>query len=159
MQRREKLQQLVRQFYHGVSTLKQWPKAQKTGLLDIPSLRHLSQKAYVAPIVALITPDPNGLALHFMQQDLLIFPIEYPVVPKGMARVRICFHFDNTKAEVDKLVQATESWVKARLEDGGKMQSAEELMQGIQTEIEKRKNATAATKNRRLYHRQATLKL
>ncbi|GAA92663.1 aminotransferase class I and II [Aspergillus luchuensis IFO 4308] len=56
------------------------------------------------------------LAFHLQRAGFSVFPISYPVVPKGTERVRIIFHASNTDAEVKALVAAIAEWAQEMLE-------------------------------------------
>lgn len=46
----------------------------------------------------------------------LINPVKYPIVPKGLERVRIMLHADNTDEQILDLVQVIVGWLKERME-------------------------------------------
>lgn len=55
-------------------------------------------------------------------------PITWPTVPKGKDRVRVCLHAENTRAEVDELVNAVLAWAKditAKEQESGRMNRRE----------------------------------
>jgi len=45
------------------------------------------------------------LSNHLKKAGLNVLPIQYPTVPKGMERLRICLHSYNTKDEIDLLLR------------------------------------------------------
>lgn len=71
--------------------------------------------------------------------NYVAWPIEFPAVPRGAARVRLCFHAENTIAEVDGLVSTIGSWLKARVKAQGKQQLVEDLVAELQVQIAMRK--------------------
>jgi len=45
-----------------------------------------------------------------------LFPIDYPVVPKGQSRVRLIVHGGNTEAEIDGMAKALFEWAEEMIE-------------------------------------------
>lgn len=66
-----------------------------------------------SPIVPVLTSRARELAAYLRANGLLARPICYPTVPKGEDRVRICVHADNTKSDIDRLIDSVRSWVHA----------------------------------------------
>jgi len=62
------------------------------------------------PIIPLLTPRVLVLSAHLLGHGLNARPINWPPVPKGTERVRVCLHAGNTWAELDTLVSAAISW-------------------------------------------------
>ena len=42
-------------------------------------------------------------------------PITWPTVPKGRDRIRVCLHSDNSREEVDQLVEAMVAWAREQM--------------------------------------------
>jgi 8-amino-7-oxononanoate synthase len=78
-----------------------------------------------SPIVPLLTSSPRPLSTHLQSMGLNVRPITWPTVPKGKERVRICLHAENTKADVELLVEGVMQWTervvghRRPLRDGG----------------------------------------
>lgn len=81
----------------------------------------------------------SWLCYHLQLAGLSVFPIDYPVVPKGKGRLRVVFHAGNTVSEIEKLVVAICEWAQEILdiEAGGKgsekIPSAVQQVQASQT--------------------------
>ena len=56
------------------------------------------------------------LCYHLQLAGISCFPIDYPVIPRGMNRLRIVFHATNTEAEVEKLANSICEWAQEMLD-------------------------------------------
>jgi 8-amino-7-oxononanoate synthase len=43
-------------------------------------------------------------------------PVRYPIVPKGMDRVRISIHVDNTREQIEDVIEVIMEWATYRAE-------------------------------------------
>ncbi|GAT18901.1 aminotransferase class I and II [Aspergillus luchuensis] len=79
---------------------------------------HADVQPVLTQIIQLRTRTKHNfyLAFHLQRAGFSVFPISYPVVPKGTERVRIIFHASNTDAEVKALVAAIAEWAQEMLE-------------------------------------------
>ncbi|KAF8322668.1 PLP-dependent transferase [Clavulina sp. PMI_390] len=69
----------------------------------------------ISPIVPLLTPHPRELS-QFLREEcgILARPITHPTVPKGEERVRVCIHANNTREQVDRLVEGVQEWIRSQ---------------------------------------------
>lgn len=95
-----------------------WSRASDTGLLRLPTYEDADVQPFLTQIIQLRTRTKHNfyLAFHLQRAGFSVFPISYPVVPKGTERVRIIFHASNTDAEVNSLVAAIAEWAQEMLE-------------------------------------------
>jgi 8-amino-7-oxononanoate synthase len=56
------------------------------------------------------------LAFHLILNNIIAYPISYPIVPKGKSRVRLVFHAHNTMEQVEGLANAICDWAQEMLE-------------------------------------------
>ena len=56
------------------------------------------------------------LCYHLQLAGINCFPIDYPVIPRGMNRLRIVFHATNTEAEAEKLANSICEWAQEMLD-------------------------------------------
>ncbi|CDO75115.1 hypothetical protein BN946_scf185010.g40 [Trametes cinnabarina] len=106
---------------HLITSFRQQLAARRipTSLLSLPA--HLSTSHPTSnnpthlptPIIPVLTPHPRPLSAHLRVRGLNARPITWPTVPKGADRVRICLHSNNTREEVDRLVDAMIEWAES----------------------------------------------
>jgi 8-amino-7-oxononanoate synthase len=72
--------------------------------------QHPSIAQPLTPIVPLLTPRSQDLALHLRAHRFNVRSLSFPIVQKGTDRVRVCLHASNTRAEIDALVNACMAW-------------------------------------------------
>ena len=63
----------------------------------------------------MLTPHPHQLSAHLRLRGLATRAITWPVVPKNAQRIRVCFHSNNSRDEVDKLVIGMVEWAEGWL--------------------------------------------
>lgn len=56
------------------------------------------------------------LTFHLDARKYSAFPVTFPVVPKGNARLRIVIHVDHTEEQIDELVAAICEWAEEMIE-------------------------------------------
>ncbi|PYI00203.1 class II aminotransferase/8-amino-7-oxononanoate synthase [Aspergillus ellipticus CBS 707.79] len=114
----DRVQQIVKLFLETMTADPIWSKASDTGLLRLPTYEDAEAQPLLTQIIQLRTRTKHNfyLAFHLQQAGFSVFPISYPVVPKGTERVRIIFHASNTDAEVKALVAAIAEWAQEMLE-------------------------------------------
>lgn len=69
----------------------------------------------VSPIHPISTPAATTLMYHLRRLGYSAMAIKYPVVPKGMDRLRICLHGGNTEKEMDQFIGVLIEWAKVTL--------------------------------------------
>ncbi|KAJ8109599.1 hypothetical protein ONZ43_g6089 [Nemania bipapillata] len=100
------IQRLTRYFFQAISASSVWEEATSMGILSIPLCDDWDEREVLTHIVPVWTRQRYNyfLVCHLQLSGICAFPIDYPTVPKGQARIRIIFHSCNTEAEVDQLV-------------------------------------------------------
>ncbi|OOF98128.1 hypothetical protein ASPCADRAFT_128303 [Aspergillus carbonarius ITEM 5010] len=110
----DSLQRLVKHFFETITANPVYDEANDAGILSTPPRRRLG----VSPVshAGHTRDDASTLA------GLSVFPIDYPVVPKGKGRVRVVLHAGNTTNEVEKLAATICEWAQEMLdiEESGK---------------------------------------
>ena len=56
------------------------------------------------------------LCYHLQLAGITCFPMDYPVIPKGVNRLRIVFHATNTEADAEKLTNSICEWAQEMLD-------------------------------------------
>jgi len=74
------------------------------------------RQCLLSPIIPILTPAPFPLSAFLRERGLNAQPITLPAVPRGKERVRVCLHVDNTREQVEHLVNGTVAWAKAEME-------------------------------------------
>ncbi|KAI0833843.1 PLP-dependent transferase [Trametes gibbosa] len=87
-------------------------------LLSLPTLPFQTYSGsdptrFETPIIPVLTPHPRPLSAHLRVRGLNARPITWPTVPKGADRVRVCLHSENSREEVDRLVNAMIEWAES----------------------------------------------
>lgn len=74
-------------------------------------------KPFVTHVVPVMTRQRYTayLCWHLQLAGFSCFPIDYPVVPRGMNRLRVVLHAHNTNAEVEGLAAALCEWAAEML--------------------------------------------
>lgn len=91
------------------------------------------------------------LCYHLQLQGINCFPIDYPVIPRGMNRLRVVFHAGNTIEEAEKLANGICEWAQEMLdiEASGKgsvkIPSAARQVYAAQAAAEAEKSNNAST--------------
>ncbi len=65
-----------------------------------------------SPIIPIMTPYPRRLSAYLYARNMNARPITWPTVPKGKDRVRVCLHAQNTKEELDRLINGMITWAE-----------------------------------------------
>jgi 8-amino-7-oxononanoate synthase len=112
---------LVKLFMDKMISNPVWDRAKDAMNLQVP-LWDLDEEAqpFVTHIGPILTR-PNTkhhLYLTFQLQlaGFIVYPIYFPVVPKGTERLRVIFHASHTSAEVEALVACICAWAEEMLE-------------------------------------------
>lgn len=85
-----------------------------------PDILRLSDKkmprdfpaGFASPMHPLSTPAATTLMHHLRSLGYSALAIKYPVVPKGMDRLRVCMHGGNTEKEMDQFIGVVVEWAK-----------------------------------------------
>ncbi|KAL5046587.1 hypothetical protein BDW71DRAFT_181933 [Aspergillus fruticulosus] len=128
----DNIQRLVKHFFQTITENPVWDEAVDEGILSIPLAEAWESRPFLTQVVPVMTRQRYTLWLcyHIQLAGICAFPIDYPVVPKGQARLRVVFHATNTVSEVEKLAGAICDWAQEMLDleagggTGGKIPSA-----------------------------------
>lgn len=97
-----------------------WDRANDAGILRIPLYEEddWDSLPFVTQICPVWTRPKHNvyLAIHLQQAGYSVYPISFPVVPKGTDRIRIIFHAQNTDAQLEGLAQCICAWAEEMLE-------------------------------------------
>lgn len=87
-------------------------KASDMGIVWIPLCEDLEARDFIVHMVAIRTRQRYSywLAFHLQLAGYCIYPIDYPVVPKGQSRLRLIVHGANTEAHIDGISKAISEW-------------------------------------------------
>ncbi|PMB71846.1 putative 8-amino-7-oxononanoate synthase [Beauveria bassiana] len=114
----DQIQNLVRHFFRALEMNPVWEEASDEGMLKIPNMEDWESKTHVTHVVPIMTRQRYTVYLcwHLQLSGINCFPIDYPVVPRGMNRLRVVFHAHNTEAEVEKLASCLCEWATEMME-------------------------------------------
>lgn len=73
---------------------------------------------FLSPIIALVTVQSEKAGILRNKLDdasYLTNVVHFPVVPKGMDRVRLVVHANNTEKEIEGVVKLITEWIAAEL--------------------------------------------
>ncbi|PSN69567.1 class II aminotransferase/8-amino-7-oxononanoate synthase [Corynespora cassiicola Philippines] len=117
----ERVEYLVNLFMDRITSHPVWDRANDTKTLRVP-LWDLDEEVqpFVTPILPIMTR-PNTrqhlfLTFHLQLAGFVVYPVYFPIVPKGTERVRIIFHASHTDAEVEALAACICGWAEEMLE-------------------------------------------
>lgn len=117
-----RVQELVKLFCEKITSNPTWKKANDLGILRVPVSDDWESKPFFTHLIPIWTKQQYNywLAFHLSVNGFCAFPITYPVVPKGKARVRITIHAHNTEDQVNKLVSSICDWASemVQIEEG-----------------------------------------
>ncbi|CAG8908169.1 unnamed protein product [Penicillium egyptiacum] len=105
--RRRTLQDNIRYFYMTFLSHPKWAAIKKGNIIQIPSEKSWNSEIPRSPIIPLVTPpnESTELAGHMHRAKFWANPVRYPIVPKGMDRVRLSIHADNTKEQIEDVIE------------------------------------------------------
>lgn len=91
-----------------------WEEANERGIISIPVSENYESRDLQTQLVPLWTRERYGqwLAFHLDARKYSAFPVAFPVVPKGSARLRIVIHAGHTESQIDGLVAAICEWAE-----------------------------------------------
>ncbi|KAJ5860688.1 uncharacterized protein N7529_007998 [Penicillium soppii] len=116
--RRHNLERNVQLFHRLLQEHSTWQEGSKQDVLSVVDGATRLSGPFYCPIVAMMTRpgESDDLADTIRCAGYLINPVKYPIVPKGLERVRIMLHADNTDEQILDLVQVIVGWLKERME-------------------------------------------
>ncbi|OQE18155.1 hypothetical protein PENFLA_c022G03043 [Penicillium flavigenum] len=120
--RRRALQENIRYFHKTFLNHPKWAAVKKEEIIQIPNEKSWNSEILQSPIIPLVTPpnESTGLAGHMHRAKFWANPVRYPIVPKGMDRVRISIHADNTEEQIEDVIEVIMEWAKYRAEQARK---------------------------------------
>jgi 8-amino-7-oxononanoate synthase len=123
-QRRQTLQQNIYLFYHVLTTHKIWAHPHRKDVMYLPTEPTWQTQPFLSPIVPLVTAqsDKAGiLADKLADANYLTNVVHFPIVPKGMDRIRLMVHADNTHEEIEGVINLIVGWITAELREPAKL--------------------------------------
>jgi 8-amino-7-oxononanoate synthase len=113
-----KLQNVARHFYKTITSHSVWDEATDEGILDIPNAKDYESNPYPTHILSVMTRQRYNQYLYYHLQlaGFVVLPINYPVVPKGLNRIRIVFHARHTNVEVEGLANSIAEFAQEMLD-------------------------------------------
>ncbi|KAL3475859.1 pyridoxal phosphate-dependent transferase [Aspergillus californicus] len=120
LQRRHALQQNIHSFYHLLTTNKTWTHPFRKRVLYIPTETRWKTQPFLAPIIGLVTTQPEKaglLADKLAEAHYFTNVVHFPIVPKGMDRIRLMIHADNTREQIAHVVELIVAWVAGEVGD------------------------------------------
>ncbi|KAK0497232.1 pyridoxal phosphate-dependent transferase [Armillaria luteobubalina] len=80
-----------------------------------PDLLSLPPNLEASPIIPIMTSQPRPLSAFLYARGMNARPITWPTVPKGKDRVRVCLHANNSREDIDRLVNGMIDWAESVL--------------------------------------------
>jgi 8-amino-7-oxononanoate synthase len=118
----DRVQHLVKLFCHTITSDLIWTKANEMCILQVLVSEGWKNKQLFTHLVPIWTKQQYNyyLAFYLSLHGFYAFPITYPVVPKGKARVRITIHAHNTEEQIKQVVAAICEWATemVKIEEG-----------------------------------------
>ena len=107
----------MRYFFKNILAHPTYIRAEAAGILSIPLAKGWEQRQFLTHIVPI---NHRGLENHLLSAHChfagyCVWPIDYPVVPKGQGRTRVIFHADNTIEHVERLIGLITEWAELML--------------------------------------------
>ena len=104
------------------------------GILSVPLTDGWEKRPFLTPIVPVWTKAGyhHRLFSHLALSKICAFAVQFPTVPKEHPRVRLVFHADHTKADVERVVAAICAWANEMLQVEKSDSSAEKLPGSVQ---------------------------
>jgi 8-amino-7-oxononanoate synthase len=88
-----------------------WEQIKGNGTIYIPNPGKYVSNGLVSPIIPLITKNKAyNLRAWLLREGINAWGVAYPVVPKGEDRVRVVVHSDNTRPQIERLVDVIMQW-------------------------------------------------
>ncbi|KAI1138716.1 hypothetical protein F5Y05DRAFT_403935 [Hypoxylon sp. FL0543] len=114
----ERIQTHAALFFEELTSHHLWSAAKKSGLLSVPLARDWEDRDFLTHIVTVGTRQNYiwWLYFHLLFSGFCVFPVDYPVVPQGQARLRVILHAGNTPEQIRGFVDAMFAWVSEMTE-------------------------------------------
>lgn len=68
-----------------------------------------------SPVVAILSGEAKGLAAHLLERGYFSRQLGYPVVDRGLDRIRVCIRADHTPEAIDKFIVTVLEWAQSQL--------------------------------------------
>lgn len=117
-QLQDRIQHLVKHFFRTLQDSEIWGEANDEEILNIPNMEDWESRPFVTHVTPIMTRQRYTVYLcwHLQLAGFNCFPIDYPIVPRGLSRLRVVFHAHNTEAEVEGLAAALCEWAREMLD-------------------------------------------
>ena len=154
-QLQDNIRHIVRHFCETIQENEVWDEANDEGILSIPNMEDWENKEMLTQVMPVMTRQryTKFLCYHLQLEGINCFPIDYPVIPRGMNRLRIVFHATNTEEDAEKLANGICDFAKEMLEieasgkGGVKIPSAARQVYAAQAAAETEKDSGAGKRN------------
>ncbi|PWY77075.1 class II aminotransferase/8-amino-7-oxononanoate synthase [Aspergillus heteromorphus CBS 117.55] len=119
-ERRSRLEQNVWYFYWTLTRHPQWEDIKRRGILYVPTEKTWYTNPIKSPIIPIVTQPghANNLCERLRQAKYWVNAVEFPSVPPEKGRVRLMVHADNTREQMDGVIQVIMRWAVERAEPG-----------------------------------------
>lgn len=113
-QGRDNIQHLVKRLLTKMTAHPIWEEANERNIISIKGSDDWEERDLHSQLVMLWTRERHGrwLTFHLDARKYTVFPVTFPVVPKGSARLRVVIHADHTESQIDGLVAAICEWAE-----------------------------------------------
>ncbi|OJZ81498.1 hypothetical protein ASPFODRAFT_145388 [Aspergillus luchuensis CBS 106.47] len=110
--RQKRLQENIWYFYWTLTKHPQWEDIKQRSILTLPTEKTWYTRPFKSPIVPIITKpkQSHNLCKRLRRAGYWVNSVDYPTVPKGTGRVRLMIHADNTREEMDGVIQLIMKW-------------------------------------------------
>ncbi|KAI0468002.1 putative aminotransferase [Xylaria cf. heliscus] len=117
-QSQDNIQHLVKHFLKITASNPIFEKASDMGIVWVPLCDDWETRDFISHVISIRTRDKYSywLAFHLQFAGYCLFPIDYPVVPKGQSRVRLVIHGGNTEAEVEGMANSLFEWAQEMID-------------------------------------------
>ncbi|KAK0488752.1 pyridoxal phosphate-dependent transferase [Armillaria novae-zelandiae] len=96
-----------------------------------PDLLSLPPNLEASPIIPIMTSEPRPLSAFLYARGMNARPITWPTVPKGKDRVRVCLHANNSREDIDRLVNGMIDWAETVLLEQRRISSGGSSLPGV----------------------------
>lgn len=113
------MQRAVKLFMEAMTEHPIWDTANDAGVIRIPLYEEIDWEGqpYLSPICPVWTRPKHNiwLSLHLQAAGYGVYPILYPIVPKGTDRVRVILHAHNTDEQIKGVAECICEWAEEML--------------------------------------------